>query len=490
MSEKNIVEKIVARRRIDAQARGFNFGFKIPEKRMRPVNPFMQEKGVILEVKRASPSKGDIAPDLDAVQTARKYAENGAGAISCLTEENYFKGSLQDLMDICNALPDVPVLRKDFLLNEEEIEIAYRCGADAVLLICGILTLEELKKMAAKCRNLGIRALVEVRTESDVQKVLELKKEYEQTIVCGVNARNLKDFSIDLLMPAMLKKKLGGHVIFESGITTEQAAQTVASMGFQGCLLGEYAARNPENAGRFVKAFKNSGENAYGRKIVELAERIYSRTKLLKDGNLAEYRQPMVKVCGLTRKEDVLLADSLGAAFTGFIFASGYGRNVCGKKFEEIRPVLKDVKAFKVAVITDPDSPEAEQAALLVEQNVLDFIQLHGIKYNSVPDFIRKLPHYFALTGKDCTESSVCSEMFSLGQARFLQDCRTHEYGSSEQLWLAGGVDAQNIRSISDAFKPELIDVSSGLEDGQTGIKSSEKMRQLFKALEYQEIAD
>ena len=194
MSEKNIVEKIVARRRIDAQARGFNFGFKIPEKRMRPVNPFMQEKGVILEVKRASPSKGDIAPDLDAVQTARKYAENGAGAISCLTEENYFRGSLQDLMDICNALPDVPVLRKDFLLNEEEIEIAYRCGADAVLLICGILTLEELKKMAAKCRNLGIRALVEVRTESDVQKVLELKKEYEQTIVCGVNARNLKGF--------------------------------------------------------------------------------------------------------------------------------------------------------------------------------------------------------------------------------------------------------------------------------------------------------
>ena len=485
MAEKNIVEQIVARRRNDALKRGFNFGFKIPEKRMRPVNPFMQEKGIILEVKRASPSKGDIAPGLDAVQTARKYAENGAAAISCLTEENYFKGSLQDLMDICNALPDVPVLRKDFLLNEEEIEIAYRCGADAVLLICGILTLEELKKMAGKCRSLGIRALVEVRTESDVQKVLELKKEYEQTIVCGVNARNLKDFSIDLLMPAMLKKKLGGHVIFESGITTEQAAETIACMGFQGCLLGEYAARNPECADRFVKAFKNSGENAYGRKIVDMAERIYSREKLLKDGNLVEYRQPMVKICGLTRKEDVLLADSLGAAFTGFIFANGYGRNVCGKKFEEIRPVLKDVKAFKVAVITDSESEEAHQAALLVEQNVLDFIQLHGVKYDSVPDYIKKIPHYFALTGKDCTEISACSEMFAFGQARFLQDCRTHEYGSTEHLWLAGGVDAQNVRSLADAFKPELIDVSSGLEDGQTGIKSPEKMKELFKALEY-----
>lgn len=237
MSEKNIVEKIVARRRIDAQARGFNFGFKIPEKRMRPVNPFMQEKGVILEVKRASPSKGDIAPDLDAVQTARKYAENGAGAISCLTEENYFKGSLQDLMDVCNALPDVPVLRKDFLLNEEEIEIAYRCGADAVLLICGILTLEELKKMAAKCRNLGIRALVEVRTESDVHKVLELKKEYEQTIVCGVNARNLKDFSIDLLMPAMLKRNLAGTLFLKVELQQNRLLKLFPAWVFKAAFL-------------------------------------------------------------------------------------------------------------------------------------------------------------------------------------------------------------------------------------------------------------
>ena len=267
----NIVGQIVEKRKKDIEKKGYTFGFEIPAKRDRPLNPFMQDKGVILEVKRASPSKGDIAPNLDSVEAAKRYQKNGASAISCLTEENYFKGSLKDLMAICKAIPDIAVLRKDFLLEEEEIDISYRCGADAVLLICGILSLEKLLSMTKRCKELGIRALVEVRTQEDVEKVLQVKREYADTIVCGVNSRNLKDFTIDLLVPAMLKKKLGGQVIFESGITTAQAASTIASMGFAGLLLGEFAAREPEKAGRFVQAFKAQKESLYGKKRPELA---------------------------------------------------------------------------------------------------------------------------------------------------------------------------------------------------------------------------
>ena len=175
---------------------------------------------------------------------------------------------------MCNEVQDVAVLRKDFLIDEEEIDIAYRCGADAVLLISGMLTLEKMLSMTKRCKDLGIRALVEVRTLEDAEKVLEVKKLYEETIVCGVNSRNLKDFTIDLLVPAMLKKKLGGKVIFESGITTPEAASKIASMGFTGILLGEFAARNPEKAGQFVKAFKNTDENLCGKKLVDLAERV------------------------------------------------------------------------------------------------------------------------------------------------------------------------------------------------------------------------
>ena len=156
---KNVIAEIVERRKKDISERGYTFGFDIPEKRTRPVNPFMAEKGVILEVKRASPRKGDIAPDLDSAETARRYRECGASAISCLTEENYFKGSLQDLINVCNEVQNVAVLRKDFLIDEEEIDIAYRCGADAVLLISGMLTLEKMLSMTKRCKELGIRTL-------------------------------------------------------------------------------------------------------------------------------------------------------------------------------------------------------------------------------------------------------------------------------------------------------------------------------------------
>lgn len=468
---KNIVAQIVEQRKKDIAEKGYTFGFKIPEKRTRKINPFMAEKGVILEVKRASPSKGDIAPNLNPAETALKYRENGAKAISCLTEENYFKGSLQDLIDVCNAVPDVAVLRKDFLIDEEEIEIAFRCGADAVLLISGILTLEKMLSMTKKCRELGIRAFVEVRTEDDAKKVLEVKKYYPGTVVCGVNSRNLKDFSIDLLVPAMLKKTLGGDVIFESGITTAQAAEKVASMGFSGILLGEFAARNPEKAGQFVKAFESGGETLCGKKLVELAEKVSGAKRF-----------PLVKICGLTRAEDVLLADSLGADFVGFIFAAGFARNVCGKRFEEIKEVLPKVKAVKVAVVTDPESEEARAAAEFVKAGVLDFIQLHGIKYEDVPDFLKELPHYFALTDKMGNLEELTRKLDSYGEPRFLQDSKERNYGNCGHLWLAGGVTAENVRSLCARFMPELIDVSSGIEEeGKPGVKSAEKMKKFFE---------
>ena len=511
---KNVIAQIVEQRKKDIASRGYNFGFEIPKKRTRPVNPFMAERGVILEVKRASPSKGDIAPDLNPAETALKYRANGAKAISCLTEENYFKGSLADLMAVCAAVPDVAVLRKDFLIDEREIEIAYLCGADAVLLISGILSLEKMKSMTAKCAELGIRAFVEVRTEYDAEKVLQVKKSYPDTIVCGVNSRNLKDFSIDLLVPAQLKKRLGGDVIFESGITTPDAAGKIGSMGFSGILLGEFAARNPEKAGEFVRAFESSKENLYGRKMISLAEKVYERrssdfgaanaknagagggiagaiggkissavASALK--NEKSGKRPLVKICGLTRVKDILLADSFGADFVGFIFAAGFGRNVYGKKFAEIGRALASVKAFKVGVITNPESEEAFAAAEFVKIGVLDFIQIHGVRYEDVPDYLKEVPHYFALTEKMGDFAKNAENLTSRGEPRFLQDSKSHSYSTDENghLWLAGGVTAENVRSLCKKYKPELVDVSGGIEGEILGEKDEAKMTKFFENL-------
>ncbi len=484
---KNIVAHIVEQRKKDIQRLGYSFGHVIPEKRIRPVTPFMQNKGVILEVKRASPSKGDIAPELDAEKTARIYCENGAAAISCLTEENYFKGTLEDLQKVCVAVdkfafetgrPRAAVLRKDFLIDEDEIEISYRCGADAVLLISGILTLKKMFSMTECCKKLGIKALVEVRTAEDVEKVQEILKYFSDTIVCGVNSRNLKDFSMDLLVPSKLKDTLGGKVIFESGITTPQAAQMVGSIGFSGILLGEFAARNPEKAGDFVKAFRESKENENGKNWVKIA-------KVLAKGE--QNGRPLIKICGLTRVKDVLFADKLGADFVGFIFAKGFDRNVFGEKFEKIREVLSQIKAKKVAVITNPDGEEAKAAVHFVRIGVLDMIQLHETDY--CPDYLEVLPHYFAITDKDGLLKEKSEQLFAYGEPRFLQDSRNHNYETKNgKLWLAGGVNPENVVELVGKFHPELVDVSSGLEDsmengGKIGVKNHGKMKIFFEKI-------
>ncbi len=483
---KDILTTIVEKRKEDMDRLGVTFGFEIPEVRQRPVHPFLTQKGVILEVKRASPSKGDIAPDLDAAETARSYAAAGAAAISCLTETNYFKGTLEDLMKVCKAAPDTAVLRKDFLINEEEVEIAYRAGADAVLLIARILESGEMIKMAKAAAAHKMTSLVEVRSDEDISKLRELAATVDhEFIVCGVNSRDLATFKIDLLKPCSLLAKIRGvlgndaRVIFESGIRTPEAAKFAGSLGFTGMLLGEAAAKNPGLRTELVKSFvqaKPDKNAAFWNSVVEPENTVVEPVETTAELNLYKPR-PLIKICGLTRAEDLLYADSLGADFVGFIFAAGFARNVCGERFEKILPSLKNVKAKKIAVITDPNSVEAEAAARYVENGTLDCLQLHGISYEKVPQRFLNLPHYFAITDKSGNLKEAAENLFLMGEPRFLQDSKLQSYDTNHKLWLAGGVTPENAAELIERFQPELIDVSSGIEDpDKPGIKNHEKM--------------
>ena len=211
---KDILTEICDRRREDIARLGFCYGHEVPQTRKRPIVPFLPKPGTILEIKRASPSKGQIAPDLDAAKTAKAYIKAGTAAISCLTEQNYFHGSLDDLQAACRAAEKkAAVLRKDFLLDEEEVRIAYRCGADAVLLIARILEEEKLVSMARTAFELGIAVLLEVREDGDVEKALTVLSEAhrlnaDDKIVLGINSRDLSNFTIDLLIPLKLKERI------------------------------------------------------------------------------------------------------------------------------------------------------------------------------------------------------------------------------------------------------------------------------------------
>lgn len=505
MSERNILQEIVDRRIKDMEISGIEFGFKIPEKRLRKVHPFLDTKGAVLEVKRASPSKGDIAPDLDSYETALDYSKAGAKAISCLTETNYFKGTLQDLMKVCKAVDDYEaetgktgpaVLRKDFLINAQEVEVAYRAGADAVLLISRILDVSVMISMAKKCQELGITALVEVRLQEDVDKLAKVVAEVDKKyIVAGVNSRDLRDFSIDLLTPCALLKKLqavlgnDARVIFESGIRTPKSAAFAGSLGFAGMLLGEAAAKNPEIRSELVKSFTESESN--------LNADFWNKYAETKDCT------PKLKVCGLTNKDDALLAVKIKADFLGFIFWNKSPRKADGNIVKEICKELKkkDDCPVLAGVIVDPDLEESKEAVNLVKEGYLDVLQLHTV--NCARKFLsdnelRKLPHYAAVNISSEEDVKILDELFDSGEPRVLVDAQTSTQigGTGKQiseelvklvqkkykLWIAGGINPENASEVVKKYLPELVDVASGVELSP-GIKDVVKMEKLGKEI-------
>lgn len=485
----DILTTIIEHRTADIKKFGVTFGYKIPAERKRPVHPFMQKKGVILEVKRASPSKGDIAPELDSAETARSYARAGAAAISCLTETNYFKGSLEDLMKVCKAMDEIKenivpaVLRKDFLLTLEEVQVSYLAGADAILLIARILEESVIVEMAKAAAKHKMTCLVEVRSYEDLKKLEAIAAAVNRKyIVCGVNSRDLATFKIDLLKPCAMLKKIrsvlgeDARVIFESGIRTPQAAKVAGSLGFTGMLLGEAAAKVPEQRKELVKAFLNAKTTKNSAFWNEFAQ------NLLENKSKKGKKRPLIKICGLTQIEDVIFADSLGADFAGFIFAEGFARNVSGAKFEHIIPCLKKIKAKKIAVITNPESKEANLAVKYVEKGIIDCLQLHGIPYAKVPQKLLALPHYFAITEKAGSLEAAAEELFLMGEPRFLQDSKTQNYSQSHKLWLAGGITPENVAMLVQKFEPELIDISSGVES-ELCKKDFSKLQALFGQL-------
>ncbi|MFD2830118.1 indole-3-glycerol phosphate synthase TrpC [Corticicoccus populi] len=212
--------------------------------------------GIISEIKRASPSKGDINPGISPVFQAEQYVSGGTTAISVLTETDYFKGSLDDLQAVKQAV-DVPVLNKDFIIDQRQIAKAYNHGADIILLIAAILSDEEMKSLYDYASELNLECIVEVHDEEEMKRALKLQPE-----IIGINNRNLKTFEVDLKTTETLLEKYnhpGILFIGESGIKTESDAVRMSKAG-AGCLLvGETLMRDntPAEVIRKLKVAKH-----------------------------------------------------------------------------------------------------------------------------------------------------------------------------------------------------------------------------------------
>lgn len=196
----------------------------------------------ICEVKKASPSKGVIAQDFPYLEIARDYEKAGASALSVLTEPYYFQGRNEYLMEIRKEV-SLPILRKDFTVSPYMIWQAKAMGADAVLLICSILTQGELEEYYGIAGELGLSALVEAHDEREVEMALKAGVR-----IIGVNNRNLKDFTVDVNNSVRLRSMVPEEVLFvsESGMKTREDIARLESAGVNGVLIGETLMRSTD----------------------------------------------------------------------------------------------------------------------------------------------------------------------------------------------------------------------------------------------------
>lgn len=201
---------------------------------------------VIAELKKASPSKGVIATDFTDIylRKAAEYEAGGAAAISCLTEPQFFQGSDAYLQAVRQRV-ELPILRKDFTLDEYQIYEAKCIGADAVLLICSLLSAAQMGEYLAQAQELGLSALVEAHTADEVQQALAAGAE-----IIGVNNRNLKDFSVNPVNSLRLRDEIPASKIFvsESGIKCAADTQALKQAGVQAVLVGEALMRSADAA--------------------------------------------------------------------------------------------------------------------------------------------------------------------------------------------------------------------------------------------------
>lgn len=471
----NILDRIAAIRREAVKREGYTLGADVPGERTVPLSHFGQNPFVICEIKRRSPSKGEISKIPDPVKQASIYVKKGIRNISVLTEQDHFGGSLNDLMAVKNAFPRIAVLRKDFLLDKEDIDVSYRAGADAILLIAALLDVNKLKELYDYATLLNLSVLVEVHNREEIEKVRPFKPK-----ITGINCRNLKTFKIDLTLPLSLKIFIDWDtkLVYESGVTSFNEAAIPFESGFSAILAGEAVVRDPDLIDGLIQAEKRKGESNFW-------NRLYSKKT---------EKRPLVKICGITNETDARIAVELGADILGFVLADSPRK--ANASF--IRSI-SELPVLKVAiVVTDNGEPDREVMSLL-EKGYLHGVQFHGDESpRSLGSF--SYPCYKALRLKDCSGAEeigrfpgprvlvdAWTEDSYGGTGRRIDDRAVKRAAEERALWIAGGLSPENIRSVVETYKPELIDASSQLESTK-GKKDHNKMKQYFAEITYENL--
>lgn len=480
-----ILKKINDKRKLLIEKKGITFGHIIPEVRKVPlVKPDFSKGVIISEIKRGSPSAGRISDIKDPVMLASSYLSGGASVISVLTEEEHFFGSLDDLMKVKNSFPDACILRKDFIQFEEEMEVTYNAGADMVLLIVASYNgsddeRKHLKRLYDAAVKAGLTPLVETHNEDEIKVALSIGAD-----VIGINTRDLKTFIIDRNKAHYLRDLIpqGVNAVYESGIRSGYEGYLAGCSGFKGILVGTSLVKNRDaeyGVKKLCECFRKGLNDKRG-----FFKRIFTE--------IYSGRKPVVKICGITNLSDAVQAVNNGAFMIGFVMAESKRRIEPEKIREIVRELDKKVNKeyFKVAVVTE----YTEDAVALYNDGVIDCIQYHGI---SDEDFINEALHlwYKAVNMKsvndypsDTLSPFILIDAFSEnekgGSGKRVNEQLVKEVLNITQnhLHIAGGINPANVGEIIKDYKPDMIDLSSGVEYSP-GVKDHEKIKELFGSI-------
>ena len=447
-----------------------------------------QDFNFICEVKKASPSKGIIAEHFPYLDIAKEYEVAGAAAISVLTEPDFFKGDKKYLQEIASTVK-IPVLRKDFIIDEYQIYQAKVWGASAILLICACLDVPTLTKFRELADSLGLSSLVEAHDEAEVQMAIDCGAR-----IIGVNNRNLKDFTVDVQNSVRLRNLVQDDVIFvsESGLETPEDIQVLRDNNIGVALMGETFMRSPN-------------------KVEKLAY-LYGPT----------YYTPKIKMCGISKVDTIPAIVEAKPDYMGLVFAPSKRQVTVEQAKTLVDELHKQYeKTYGEATVpmntdTAQDSQDSQDSQKFVPGNSnfekiktvgvfvnetvenlpkiaeevnLDVIQLHGDEDET---FIQSL--------KECTNVEVWKAV----QVRSAADAEKWIDSSADMLlfdayhkderggtgevfdWssldeferpfmLAGGIDSTNVARAIRTVRPYGIDISSGIET--EGVKDDEKIK-------------
>ena len=422
-----------------------------------------QDFNFICEVKKASPSKGIIAEHFPYLDIAKEYEVAGAAAISVLTEPDFFKGDKKYLQEIASTVK-IPVLRKDFIIDEYQIYQAKIWGASAILLICACLDVPTLTKFRELADSLGLSSLVEAHDEKEVQMAIDCGAR-----IIGVNNRNLKDFTVDVQNSVRLRNLVQDDVIFvsESGLETPEDIQVLRDNNIGVALMGETFMRSPN-------------------KVEKLAY-LYGPT----------YYTPKVKMCGISKVETIPAVVEAKPDYMGLVFAPSK-RQVTVEQAEILVEELHkqcinhyDTKVVKTVGVFVNET--LDNLVRIADTANLDAVQLHGDEDETFIQSLKERTNVEVWKAVQIRSAADVEKWIDSSADMLLFDAyHKDERGGTGEVFdwssldaferpfmLAGGIDSTNVARAIRTVRPYGIDISSGIETN--GMKDDKKITAFTK---------